>query len=68
MAAVLVGKLAMLVAIVEIHRIIQSVALLIRLLDASAARRSLVFLARSSTTAGINDEISLLQELVGYLS
>ena len=137
MDAVLIGKLAMLVTVVEIHRIIQSVALLIRFLNASAARRiimcdgeanlaaiiegertlhqslaegstanhhatvlildgsgnnlcgrsgklvgkhhhlalapsavslRLVFLARRSTTAGINDEIALLQELVGNLS
>ena len=127
----------MLVTVVEIHRIIQSVSLLIRLLDASAARRiimgdgeanlaaiieaertlhhslaegsatyhystilildgsgnnlcgrsckligkhyhltlapssvslRLVLLTGSCTTTGINDEISLLQELVGYLS
>ena len=137
MDAVLVGELAMLVAIVEIHRIIQSVSLLIRLLDTSAARRiimcdgeanlaaiiegertlnqslaegsatyhhstililngsgnnlcgrsckligkhyhltlapssvslRLILLTGSCTTTGINDEISLLQELVGYLS
>ena len=137
MDAVLIGELAMLVAIVEIHRIIQSVTLLIRFLDASAARRivmgdgetnfaaiiegqrtlhqtltkgsatnhyttvlildgsgnnfggrsgkligehyhlalapsavslRLIFLARRCTTAGINDEIALLQELVGNLS
>ena len=137
MDAVLIGELAMLVTLVQIHRIIQSVTFLIWLLDASAARRivmgdgetnlaaiiegqrtlhqslaegsatnhyatvlildgsgnnlggrsgkligehhhlaiapsavslRLVFLARRCTTAGINDEIALLQELVGYLS
>ena len=137
MDAVLIGKLAMLVTVVEIHRIIQSVALLIRLLDASAARRiimgdgetnlaaiiegkrtlhqslaegstanhhatvlildgsgnnlcgrsgklvgkhyhlslapsavslRLILLTGSCTTAGINDEIALLKEFIGYLS
>ena len=39
MDAVLVGELAVLVAVVEIHGIILALALLVRLLDASAARR-----------------------------
>ena len=63
MDAVLVGELAMLVAIVEIHRIIQSVALLIRLLDASAARRIIMGDGETNLAAIIEGKRALHQSL-----
>ena len=61
--AVLIGKLTMLVSLVKIHRIILTVALLIRLLDASAAWRIVMGNGETDFTAIFEGKRTLHQSL-----
>ena len=63
MDAVLIGELAMLVTLVQIHRIIQSVTFLIWLLDASAARRIVMGDGETNLATIIEGQRTLHQSL-----